>query len=104
MSKKLIKDLKENDICFFVYDDGVARIVNCDSINKVNIGLDIEYYEVTFIARNNGAFFRYNYCNGESDFIMGDDHAIYLNKVDALEQIEYVIKECNLSKELINEY
>ena len=36
MSKKLVKDLKENDICFFVYDDGVASIVNCDSIKKSN--------------------------------------------------------------------
>lgn len=103
MSKKLVKDLKENDICFFVYDDGVARIVNCDSIKKSKIGLDIEYYEVTFIARDNGAILKYN-CKGECDFIMGDNHVIYLNKVDALEQIEYVIKECNLSKELINEY
>ena len=103
MSKKLVKDLKENDICFFVYDDGVANIVNCDSIKKSNIGLDFEYYEVTFISRNNGAILEYS-CKGECDFIMGDDHVIYLNKVDALEQIEYVIKECNVSKELINEY
>ena len=98
MSKKLIKDIKSGDVCFFVHNTGITRILKCQNIKKKK-SCKIDYYEITFVTEYNSL---QKYCEfGECNSIAGIDHGIFLTKEDAIDYINTIQNNFEHSKELI---
>lgn len=101
MSKKLIKDIKSGDVCFFVHSTGITRILKCQNISKKK-SCKIDYYDIIFVTEHN---FLRKYCEfGEYNCIGGIDYGIFLTKEDAIDYINTIQNNLEHSKELINQY
>ena len=90
--RKLIKDLKEKDICYEVFDNGILYEIECVSCALIN-----EYhnwYKMVFRTVNGVIDFIHIH-DGNEDYICTDDTDIYINKEDAIDKLEKMIRRCD---------
>ena len=104
MSKKLIKDLKVGDVCFFILSDSATNIVHCQSIEKKK-SCGENYYDLVFVTEYNSLLKTFEFGNSSYCGVnLGSGNHVFVNKEDALDYINILQSNCEDSKKLINEY
>lgn len=98
---KTIKDLKVNDICFLVRNDGSLLSLKCYSIKKAK-SCNIDYFDIAFTTNYN-TLMRYSEF-GEISSIVDTKHTIFLNKEDVIKHIDIIESNCLISKVLLEQY
>ena len=98
--RKLIKDLKEKDICYEVYDNGLFYEIECVSCTLINECHN--WYRMVFRTIN-GVIDFIHVRNGNDDYICTDDKDIYINKEDAIEKLQGIISRCDEGIKILTE-
>ena len=92
-----IKDLKKGDIAYQVFDNGVLQTLHCVKCSLFT-KLDNKY-EIIFSIDNYKGIKEF-YQDGNENYIMLENSNIFLNKEDAIDELECYITSC---KESINQ-
>lgn len=99
METKLVKDLKNNDEVYCVFDDGETYILEVDEIYEHE-----HYNTIVFNRRNNGNLYMFDAGRLQCwicDEIDGAPIVIYLTKDDAIEALLDTIEKCKESIEML---